>query len=329
LLHPGGGQENPGTVPLPPAGRLHAARRADDRRHEHGPVRPRGGGRAPGAQAGRRSRREGGNRVRRIEAQQPPPAGGDDPLRERPLGLPLRAGAAPRREVHPGVGPVCAPTRRRGDVERSGAQGVAMPGWLGRVIAARLLQSLRVMWVVVSAVFFLSRGIGDPISIMAPIGTPPAEIERIKDQEGLNDPLLEQYGRFLIDIAHGDFGKSFRANQPALTVVRSRIWASVELGLAAAFIALLVGIPIGVVAALSGGGSVGIGGGAVALLGRAIPGFWLGLMLILFFALRLGWLPTGGKGDWKTLILPAVTLAAPSAAAFVRLTRAAMLEVLG
>src|SRR5262249_26087703 len=207
--------------------------------------------------------------------------------------------------------------------------GVAMPGSLGRVIVARLLQSLLVMWVVVSAVFFLSRGIGDPISIMAPIGTPPAEIERIKDQEGLNDPLLEQYGRFLIDIAHGDFGKSFRANQPALTVVRSRIWASVELGLAAAFIALLVGIPIGVVAALKRGSIVDIGARALALLGQAIPGFWLGLMLILFFALRLGWLPTGGKGDWETLILPAATAAAPSAAALVRLTRAAMLEVRG
>jgi peptide/nickel transport system permease protein len=195
-------------------------------------------------------------------------------------------------------------------------------------LIVRLARSIAVVFAVVTIVFFMSRGVGDPISYLAPIEATAEEIEQIKDEEGLNDPIMQQYGRFLGDAVRLDFGKSFRAGRPAFDVVIERLWATVQLGFAALGVALIVGIPLGVVAAVTRGGALDLLSRILALLGQAVPNFWLGLVLILLVAVRFDWLPTGGKGGFESLILPAVTLGSFPTAAIMRFTRSAMLEAL-
>lgn len=195
-------------------------------------------------------------------------------------------------------------------------------------MVARLARSIAVIFVVMTVVFVMSRAVGDPITLLAPIDMPKEDIEKVKDQQGLNDPLVEQYVRFLGNAARLDFGTSYRANQPAFDVVKSRLWSTVELGLCALAVGLLIGLPAGIVAALKRGSPIDIAARLFALMGQAVPNFWLGLILILVFAVRLDLLPTSGKGDWRNLILPAITLGSFPAAAIMRFTRSAMLEAL-
>jgi peptide/nickel transport system permease protein len=202
-------------------------------------------------------------------------------------------------------------------------------GGLWRMLLVRLVRSVAVVFVVVTVVFMMSRAVGDPITLLAPIDASRADIQKIKQQQGLNDPLIQQYGRFLSHAARLDFGTSFRANQPAFDVVRSRFWATLELGIAALAVGLVVGVPAGVLAALRRGTVVDILSRLVALFGQAVPSFWLGLMLILVVSVRLDLLPTGGNANLKSLILPAITLGSFPAAAIMRFTRSAMLEALG
>lgn len=204
-----------------------------------------------------------------------------------------------------------------------------MSGRLWAILLVRLLQSFLVVLIVVSAVFVVTRVIGDPITILAPIDATQQDIQRIKESYGLNDPLYQQYVRFLWDAAHLHMGMSFRTRQPAVKEVQSRLGATVELGLAALVFSILVGVPIGVLSAVKRGTPIDLLSRLLALIGQAVPNFWLGLMLILFFSVRLGWLPTGGAGGPRHLILPAVTLGAASCAGVVRLTRSGMLDVLG
>lgn len=195
-------------------------------------------------------------------------------------------------------------------------------------MVARLARSIAVIFVVMTVVFVMSRAVGDPITLLAPIDMPKEDIEKVKDQQGLNDPLVEQYVRFLGNAVRLDFGTSYRANQPAFDVVKSRLWSTVELGLCALAVGLLIGLPAGIVAALKRGSPIDIAARLFALMGQAVPNFWLGLILILVFAVRLDLLPTSGKGDWRNLILPAITLGSFPAAAIMRFTRSAMLEAL-
>ena len=204
-----------------------------------------------------------------------------------------------------------------------------MGGRLWLTIALRLVQSVAVVLVVVTIVFIVARVTGDPITIMAPIDASQADIERIKDEEGLNEPLVVQYARFLWDAVRLDMGTSFRTRQPALDEVLSRVGATLQLGIAALGFSLMIGVPIGVLSAVKRGTPLDLLARSFALIGQATPNFWLGLMLILFFSVQLGWLPTGGARELRSLILPAVTLGAASSAAIVRLTRSGMLDVLG
>lgn len=204
-----------------------------------------------------------------------------------------------------------------------------MGGRLWAIILLRLMQSFLVVLVVVSVVFVVTRVTGDPITILAPIDATQQDIQRIKQSYGLNDPLYEQYVRFIWDAARLHMGTSFRTGQPAVNEVEARLGATVELGVAALVFSVVVGVPIGVLSAVKRGTVVDLLSRLFALIGQAIPNFWLGLMLILFFSVRLGLLPTGGSGGLRHLILPAVTLGAASCAAVVRLTRSGMLDVLG
>lgn len=197
-----------------------------------------------------------------------------------------------------------------------------------RLLALRLAASVLVLFVVLTMVFFMSRAIGDPASLLADIEATREGIEEIKERLGLNDPLMERYGRFLWNAVQLDFGISHRSAQPAMDEVGRRIWNTIQLALAALVFAVGVGVPIGILAAVKRGAGIDLIARLFALVGQATPSFWQGLLLIFFFSVELGWLPTSGKGGIENLIMPAVTLGSFFAAGMVRLTRSAMLEVL-
>ena len=192
----------------------------------------------------------------------------------------------------------------------------------------RLLQSIAVVFVVVSLVFVGSRLIGDPIEAYAAQNATEESIAAQRERLGLLDPLIVQYGNFLWGVVRLDFGESIFTEQPAWDEVMSRLWATVQLSLAAFILILAIGVPIGVLAAIRRGSIPDLIARLIALVGQAMPNFWLGLLLIFVFAVQLGWLPTSGRGGFENLVLPALTLAGFGAAAAMRLTRSGMLEVL-
>ena len=192
----------------------------------------------------------------------------------------------------------------------------------------RLLQSIAVVFVVVSLVFVGSRLIGDPIQAYAAQNATEESIAAQRERLGLLDPLIVQYGNFLWGVVRLDFGDSIFSEQPAWDEVMSRLWATVQLSLAAFILILAIGVPIGVLAAIRRGSIPDLLARLIALVGQAMPNFWLGLLLIFVFAVQLGWLPTSGRGGFENLVLPAITLAGFGAAAAMRLTRSGMLEVL-
>ncbi len=192
----------------------------------------------------------------------------------------------------------------------------------------RLLQSIAVVFVVVSLVFVGSRLIGDPIEAYSARNATQEAIDAARDRLGLLDPMIVQYGNFLWGVLHLDFGDSIFSEQPAWDEVSSRMWATVQLSLAAFVLILAVGVPVGVLAAIRRGSIPDLIARLIALVSQAMPNFWLGLVLIFIFAVQLGWLPTSGKGGFENLILPAITLAGFGMAATMRLTRSGMLEVL-
>lgn len=192
----------------------------------------------------------------------------------------------------------------------------------------RLLQSIAVVFVVVSLVFVGTRLIGDPISAYSAQNATQEAIDLARERLGLLDPLIVQYGNFLAGLVQLDFGDSIYTSRPAWEEVKGRIWATVQLSIAAFVLIIVIGVPIGVLAAVRRGTLPDLLARLFALIGQAMPNFWLGLLLIFIFSVELGWLPTSGRGGFKHLILPAVTLAGFGAAAAMRLTRSGMLDVL-
>ena len=192
----------------------------------------------------------------------------------------------------------------------------------------RLLQSLAVVFVVVSLVFVGTRLIGDPIDAFSAQNATPEAIEAAKERLGLLDPLIVQYGKFLAGVVQLDFGESLFTGQSAWDEVMARLWATVQLSVAAFVLIIAIGVPIGVLAAVRRGSIPDLIARIIALVGQAMPNFWLGLLLIFIFAVKLGWLPTSGRGGFDNLVLPAITLAGFGAAAAMRLTRSGMLDVL-
>lgn len=199
---------------------------------------------------------------------------------------------------------------------------------LSRVLLPRLGQAVLVIWVVVTVVFFITRLSGDPITILAPVTATDADIEEIREAYGLNEPLPVQYVRFLWNAARLDMGNSFRTGQPASTEVKSRVIPTLELGAAALGVSLVFGVTIGALSAVKRGTPIDFVARVIALLGQAAPNFWLGIMLILLFSVKLNLLPTGGNTSRTSLILPAITLGSASSASVIRLTRSGMLDVL-
>jgi ABC-type dipeptide/oligopeptide/nickel transport system permease component len=182
---------------------------------------------------------------------------------------------------------------------------------------------------VVTLVFAALRLSGDPAATMLPGDATVDDLAALRTALGLDRPVYVQYVTFLADAVRGDFGTSFRHQQPALTLVMERLPATLELAFAALVLSVVIALPLGIVAALYRGRIPDMLAMAFAVVGQATPFFWMGIMLILIVSLELGWLPTSGRGTWRHLVLPAVTLATHLAAVLARLTRTSMLEVLG
>ena len=197
-----------------------------------------------------------------------------------------------------------------------------------RYTLVRLAQAVLVLWVVVTVVFLLSRASGNIAELMAPPDAPPETVPLIEENLGLDKPLIVQYGRYLGDLVQGDLGKSFAYRAPVTDLIREALPKTIQLGIAAFAFAVLFGIPIGVLSANRPGGWFDRLGKGVALAGQSVPNFWLGILLVLLFAVRLGWFPAFGYGSWKNLVLPAIALGWYPLASLARLTRSAVIEVL-
>jgi peptide/nickel transport system permease protein len=183
---------------------------------------------------------------------------------------------------------------------------------------------------IISLVTFLLLFVAkDPARALVSPEATSEEVEALRAELGLDRPLYIQYGRWLLGVVTGDLGDSLYSRQPVESLLGRRIVASAQLAGAAALLTLLVGVPLGILAAMRRGTFIDTLATAVAVSGQAMPIFWLGLMLILLFSVHLGWLPVSGRGSWRHLILPAVTLGVSVMPLTMRLTRSSMLEVLG
>ncbi|AWL95852.1 MULTISPECIES: ABC transporter permease [Bradyrhizobium] len=194
----------------------------------------------------------------------------------------------------------------------------------------RLLQTVPTVLAVVLLVFVLFSVVpGSIVSSMSDDSDPQVEL-RMKKQLGLDDPVYVRFGVYIAKLATGDFGTSFRTREPVTTMIAKRAWPTLQLIFAAMAFSVVIGVPLGFIAALRPGGIVDTLAMVVAVSGLSIAKFWLGLVLMYLFALKLGWLPSFGYGDGglKYLLLPAVTLGVSPMALFARTTRAAVLEIM-
>ena len=198
-----------------------------------------------------------------------------------------------------------------------------------RYILGRIVQVIPTLIGVSLIAFVAMRMLGDPAHLVLGENATPQALAEYRREQGLDQPLHLQYVRFLASALQGDFGYSFRYRTPVFPLLLERLPATVMLGLSALGLAVAVGVPLGILAALRRGrwGDELIR--VVALVGQAVPGFFLGLVLIIVFAVNLGWLPTGGTGDWRHLVLPSISLSAFLMALIMRFTRSSLLEVLG
>lgn len=198
-----------------------------------------------------------------------------------------------------------------------------------RFLLRRLLASAVLFVGVVGLVFFLIRLTGDPARLMAPREATPAQVDALRRQLGLDEPLVAQLADYLGGVLRGDLGESLRFGAPTASLVLDRVPLTATLATLALVIALVVAVPLGIAAGMHAGRWVDTAARAVALLGQVTPSYWLALLLIIVFAVELGWFPSFGIDGPRSLVLPAVALAAVTTGRLVRLTRAAVLEVVG
>jgi peptide/nickel transport system permease protein len=195
-------------------------------------------------------------------------------------------------------------------------------------LARRLVYAVISVIAVSVAVFVITRTIGDPVKLMLPLEATQEERERIREALGFNDPLYVQFARFMLDALRGDFGNSLWQRVPALPLVVERLPATILLSLAAMTIAVLFAVPLGVLAALRPRSWLDHFCSIGSLVGMCVATNWLGLMLILIFAVNLGWFFTSGYGTWRHLVLPAVALAAAPLGRITQIVRSSVLDEL-
>ncbi len=199
-----------------------------------------------------------------------------------------------------------------------------------RYVLRRLLQLVPTLLLVSAVVFAMLRLMpGDPAEVLAGQDATPEIVQEIRARWGLDRPLPAQYGAYVASLARGELGASIRSHQPVLDEIARRLPATLLLGFTAIGVAFLVGLVLGGLAAVFAGRWPDIVLLLLALLGVSAPTFWLGLLLVLVFAVSLGWLPVAGADGWTHLVLPAATLVPQSLAVFARLSRSTLLDVLG
>lgn len=192
-----------------------------------------------------------------------------------------------------------------------------------------ILQFVPVMLLISLIVFLLVHVSGNPVALMLPDTATAEDRAALTAALGLDQPLYIQYFKFMGHLVQGDFGKSFRYNQPALPIVMDRLPATFELAAAAMLVATVIAVPLGIISATKRNSFWDVFATGAAVLGKAMPHFWLGIMFILLFSVKLGMFPVSGRGTLLHLVLPAVTLGTGIAAEMTRLIRSSMLEILG
>jgi peptide/nickel transport system permease protein len=195
-------------------------------------------------------------------------------------------------------------------------------------ILRRCLYAIFVLFGVATVVFFITRMTGDPVAIMLPPDATVEQMEELRIELGMDKPLLTQYGIFIWDLLHFDLGESLRYDDSTLKLILERLPATLQLASTSLIIALLVSIPAGIISALKQGSLFDRLIMSFVLIGQSFPVFWVGILLILFFSVSLGLLPTGGIGGWEHLILPAFALGLHMMALITRLLRSSLIEVL-
>lgn len=207
-----------------------------------------------------------------------------------------------------------------------------MQKFIVKRLAQMIIMLIGITFLVFSSLFFAP---GDPAQLLAGISATQQDIENVRTSLGLDDPFLVQYGRYLNGLLHGNLGTSLQSRQPILGEIMVRIPNTINLAIGSMIIAVGIGIPLGIISAIKRNTILDYLATTTALFGISIPNFWLGIMLILTFSVKLRWFPTGGMTHWfftptgfSQIILPAIALGGRSAAVFMRLSRSAMLEVL-
>lgn len=198
-----------------------------------------------------------------------------------------------------------------------------------RYIVKRILLLIPVILAVSFVVYFLmDLAPGDVVSILAPQDATPEQIEQLKEELNLNGTLLERYGRYILDLLHGDLGDSYMQKRPVMELFLERFPATFKLALASQVVALLIALPLGITAARRRGTLIDGASMVTAMIGVSMPSFWMALLLILLFSSKLGILPSGGDNGFASLIMPAIALGTSQAGSLTRITRSGMLDVL-
>lgn len=195
-------------------------------------------------------------------------------------------------------------------------------------VARRLLYALVVVVLVVTLSFFLVRLTGDPVALIAGSEATEQQIQAIQRALRLDRPLWQQYALYVGDVARGDFGRSFFTSLPAMAIILQALPNSLALTAVAFGIAVAVGLPLGILAAARPHSPTDWMARVVSVLGQCTPVFWLGILLMLLFSVKLRWLPFGGAGSWRHLLMPGLTLSAVAVPIIVQVTRSALLEAM-
>jgi ABC-type dipeptide/oligopeptide/nickel transport system permease component len=192
---------------------------------------------------------------------------------------------------------------------------------------SRAFQSLLLIAGALILVFFMVRLTGDPVSLMVSREATAEQREAFREAMGLNRPLIVQFGDYLLSAARGDLGMSLRLRQPNLELILQRLPATFELAIAALVFAVILAIPLGVMAGMNPGSLIDRFARLLGLAGQTLPNFWLAILLILWFSVQLRWLPSFGRDSLASLVLPAIALGFAGLGQLIRLTRAAVLDL--
>ncbi len=198
-----------------------------------------------------------------------------------------------------------------------------------KYVLKRLLMLIPVILGVSFLVFFImSLAPGDPARTILGETAPIESVMALREELGLNDPVIVRYVNYMVDLLHGDLGESYKTGQPVISEILSRFPATLTLAFWGMLFAVVLSIPIGIISATKQYSIMDRVSMVFALLGVATPNFWLGLMLIIGFSLNLKWFPSGGNDGWRSLVLPVITLGTGCMASITRITRSSMLEVI-